>query len=83
MFLPARPITVYSVFLHNLFILDIIGRVKNGETVPCRPVLYLGVLNVDDATKQLMANCWQENTYSRPSFQEIKNYIRKNLQKGS
>lgn len=68
----------YPIILYS----DIIGRVKNGEALPCRPVLFSDVTNVDEQTRQLMVKCWNENSFQRPSFVEIKAYIRKNLLKG-
>ncbi|ELU18794.1 hypothetical protein CAPTEDRAFT_180115 [Capitella teleta] len=52
---------------------DLIGRVRNGETPPFRPVLS-GVPGVEVHTPliQMMKECWAEDANARPDFYSIK-----------
>ncbi|XP_060579361.1 atrial natriuretic peptide receptor 1-like [Ruditapes philippinarum] len=60
---------------------DIIGRVRNRENNPCRPEIFSD-LEVASEVKKLMQLCWLDNESERPTFNIIKNFIKKNIQHG-
>ncbi|CAI9734495.1 atrial natriuretic peptide receptor 1-like [Octopus vulgaris] len=63
----------------NMNYRDIIGRVRNGESIPFRPTLNaeIGSLNdPDHVLKNLMEICWAEDPNQRPDFVTIKSYLK-------
>ena len=71
----------YFCVLHNINIHgndpDLIGRVRNGETPPFRPVIPVGCGMTDprDPLVLLMKDCWSEDINSRPDFIVIKSRL--------
>ena len=52
---------------------DLIGRVRNGETPPFRPILPADAkAEHTNPLKELMIECWSEDPSNRPDFTEIK-----------
>ena len=74
-----------KVFLHistskdTLYFTDIIGRVRNRETTPCRPEIFADATDVTSSVVKLMQLCWIDNELERPSFGSIRSYIKKNI----
>ncbi|XP_036362849.1 atrial natriuretic peptide receptor 1-like [Octopus sinensis] len=54
---------------------DIVGRVRNGESVPFRPLRFRDT-DVEPSITNLMEMCWAENPNQRPDFNGIKTYLR-------
>ena len=63
----------------SILYLDIVGRVRNRETMPCRPEVFSEVKEVHSAVAKLMQLCWIDNEFERPSFGNIRSYIKKNI----
>jgi hypothetical protein len=59
---------------------DLIGRVRNGETPPFRPILCDESAQ-DASLVTLMKDCWDEDAERRPEFAAIKNRLN-NVNKG-
>jgi hypothetical protein len=61
---------------HFSFYSDVVNRIRNGESIPYRPVLpettELGRPLVD-----LIKSCWSENPDQRPTFVQIRAALRK------
>ncbi|KAL4223565.1 hypothetical protein ACF0H5_017035 [Mactra antiquata] len=66
----------------NLTAKDIIARVKNKESTPCRPEIFNDVTDVQPAIVKLMQMCWLDNELERPSFNVIKTYLKKKVLQG-
>ncbi|KAL3858493.1 hypothetical protein ACJMK2_013081, partial [Sinanodonta woodiana] len=60
----------------NMIARDIIGRVKNGETILCRPDTCIDVQDLNPANVMLMELCWSEHPSDRPTFATINSYMR-------
>ena len=57
---------------------DIIGRVRNGESIPFRPQMeeHGSEIDSDHVLKNLMEICWAEDPNQRPDFSAIKSYLK-------
>ena len=76
------PMTMTYFLNHNELIFlfqDIIGRVRNRETTPCRPEIFSDVPEVSTTVVKLMQLCWIDNEADRPTFGNIRSYIKKNI----
>ena len=60
-------------------VLDIIGRIRNRETNPCRPEIFADIMEVKPSVAKLMQLCWIDNEIYRPTFGNIRSYIKKNV----
>ncbi|XP_052829450.1 atrial natriuretic peptide receptor 1 [Octopus bimaculoides] len=63
----------------NMNYRDIIGRVRNGESIPFRPTLNTEIGSINDpdhVLKNLMEICWAEDPNQRPDFITIKSYLK-------
>ncbi|CAH3039755.1 unnamed protein product [Pocillopora meandrina] len=57
---------------------DIIRRVKDGEFPPFRPTVTTLITGVEEL-RELMKQCWNDNSEERPDFHEIKKIMHKVL----
>jgi len=70
--------TKYYMFTekNDYYLSDIVNRIRNGESIPYRPVLpeatEMGRPLVD-----LIKSCWSENPDQRPNFVQIRAALRK------
>ena len=57
----------------HIFTLDLVGRVRNGESTPFRPPLPDNLqLKIDKRLLDIMMDSWAEDPYSRPDISAIK-----------
>jgi len=62
--------------------IDVVMKVKDKSQPTCRPVIFTHDLDVSTAIVSLMKLCWQDQEYQRPTFNYIKNYMKKNIHQG-
>ena len=55
---------------------DVVNRVRNGESIPFRPQLPESS-ELGKAMLDMIRNCWNENPEHRPTFQQIRTTLRK------
>lgn len=55
---------------------DVVNRVRNGESIPYRPVLPEST-DLGKSMLDIIRNCWQENPDHRPTFQQIRTSLRR------
>ena len=63
----------------DFLFLDIIGKVRNREIPACRPKLFNDVGDLSPSVSKLMQLCWSDAEFSRPTFGNIRTYIKKNI----
>ena len=60
-----------AAFVNTIYLSDLVGRVRNGETPPFRPSLPADE-KVEGALKDLMRECWMEEPSTRPDLVVVK-----------
>ena len=59
-----------------LSIVDTVNRVRNGESIPFRPILT-DAHDFGLAMVKLVRTCWSERAEDRPTFVQIRSQLRK------
>src|SRR6218665_830806 len=63
-----------SVKYISFFSVDIINRVRSGESIPFRPVLPESS-DLGKPVLDLIRSCWNEEPTQRPTFKEIRRTV--------
>ena len=58
---------------------DLVEQVQKRMRNPCRPKIYTESQDVTPAVVKLMQLCWSDNELERPTFRNIRHYIKKNI----
>jgi len=69
---PLGPLGVYAY----AYAADVVNRVRNGESIPYRPVLP-ETTELGKPLVELIKSCWNETTEQRPAFINIRATLRK------
>jgi len=56
--------------------IDVVNRVRNGESIPYRPILP-ETTELGKPLIELIKSCWNETTEQRPTFAHIRGMLRK------
>jgi len=56
--------------------IDVVNRVRNGESIPYRPILP-ETTELGKPLIELIKSCWNETTEQRPTFGHIRGMLRK------
>ena len=73
----CRKTRIHMTYLNCLPLIDIVDRVRAGESPPYRPVMPESDCEKMEQMKELAEDCWTEDPEQRPSIETVVVRIRK------